>query len=658
MTDSPINNPFENEPLNFSPNDGSLGTKVPRTKVPKTKVPKTKVPGANVPGHSPVRIRFIIFVVIFGAAAAAVLFRYGYLMVNPAEPEWVRARRTERGAILDRNDRPLALQTRLGNVTVWKPNVADPEALGRELAPILEMGAAEIRERIESSPSDFLYLKKQIDQSMIGQIEDARKAGVLPGVGIESIVGRIYPDKRRAGQIIGFVGDENNGLAGIEYAFESDLAGGSQVVLTIDAKVQYILENIARRVYTENRAEAVMLTAMNPRTGEILGAASLPDFDPNDIRSSDAQSRMDRPAILAYEPGSVFKVFSIAALLDSGAIGEQTVFNCNGHYERVTGRGERVLINCLGAHGPVTARDIIIKSCNAGSAYAADRLEAIAFYNRLRDFGFGSRTGAGNPGEHAGSLSLPDRWSDRSKPTIAMGQEISVTTLQMLQAASAIANDGVLVSPRIVSRIVSGNGKTARNYETPPPRRVLKAETARAMRSYMVDVTSDIGTAWRARVEDLSLAVKTGTAEMTDPSTGAYSKTDYIASCIALLPADSPSLVLYVAIVKPKGEYLGGRIAAPPIREAAEALVDYLGIPRGLNPQVLHSGEVSLPNADIPQIGTVMPNFAGYSKRQLWPLLLWDDLNITINGDGHVVRQYPAPGTALEENTVIVLELE
>jgi cell division protein FtsI (penicillin-binding protein 3) len=585
-------------------------------------------------------------------------------MLNPAGPEQARAQRTftERGAILDRNGRILAMPTRLGNVTVWKPDTANLGDLSGELAPILKMGAGEIRDRIESSPSDFLYLKKQVDQSTIREVEDARKAGILPGVGIEYIVGRIYPEKRIASQIVGFVGDENNGLGGIEYAFEGDLApedrNGSQVVLTIDANVQYILEDIAQRVQTENQAEAVMLTAMDPRTGEILGSASIPDFDPNDIRSSDEQSRMDRPAIWAYEPGSVFKIFSLAALLDSGAIQDQMIFNCNGHYERVTGSGQTIVINCLDAHGPVTARDIIIKSCNAGTAYAADRLAAGAFYNRLRDFGFGSRTGAGNPGETAGYLSLTDRWSERSKPTIAMGQEISVSTLQMLQAATAIANDGVLVSPRIVSRIVSWNGKTARNYETPPPRRVLKTETARAMRSYMVDVTSDIGTGWRANVEDLSLAVKTGTAQMTDPRTGAYSDTDYIASCIALLPAGDPSLVLYLTIIKPQGEYLAGRIAAPPIREAAEALVDYLGIPRGKNPQVTHSGEVLLPGVDVPRIGTVMPDLSGYSLKEIMPLLLRDDLHITYSGEGHVVRQSPAPGTEMKADTGIVLELE
>jgi cell division protein FtsI (penicillin-binding protein 3) len=610
------------------------------------------------------RNRFIVFAVIFGILAAVILGRYAMLMFNPPKPGTVNPPRTfwDRGTIMDRNGRILALQTRLGNVTVWKPDMKNPVETSRVLAPILNMTSEEILERIDASRSDFLYLKKQVEQPTLREIETVLKEGELTGIGIEPIMGRIYPEGRIASQIVGFVGDEQNGLGGIEYAFEAELApkdsNGNQVILTIDANVQYILEEIGRRVYTEHRAEAVMLMAMDPRNGEILGSASLPDFDPNEIRNSDARSRMDRPAIWAYEPGSVFKVFSLAALMDSGTIAGDTTFICNGHYGRITGRGERIVINCLASHGRVTPRDIIVYSCNAGAAYASDHMDIPGFYNSLRAFGFGSRTGAGNPGETAGILNSTDRWSERSKPTIAMGQEISVSALQMLQAATAIANDGVLVPPKIVSRIVSWNGKTTRGYEPGPPRRVLSAATAQAMRSYMVDVTSEAGTGWRANVGDLSLAVKTGTAQIADPRTGRYSETDYIASCIALLPAESPSLVLYLVIVRPRGEYLGGRIAAPPVREAAEALVDYLGIPRGRNPQVNHSGNIVLPPIDTPRVDTHIPDFTGYSKRQILPLLLRDDLAIEMEGDGWVRRQYPPPGTPLQRGMAIRLELE
>ncbi|MDR0387868.1 MAG: penicillin-binding protein, partial [Treponema sp.] len=253
--------------------------------------------------------RFTIFAALFCLAAFVVLGKYAFLMFLPAEPEQVNPSRPliERGPITDRNGRILALQTRLANISVWRPEITDLDGLCRDLAPVLGYPPEDIRERIETSSSDFIYLKKQVDQSTIREIELLRSNKQVRGVGIEPILGRVYPEKRLAGQLIGFVGDDNTGLAGIEHSMEAVLAeSAGQVVLTIDTNVQYILEGIARRTMVENRAEAVMFLAMDPRTGEILGSASLPDFDPNDIRASDEQSRMDRPAIWAYEPGSVF----------------------------------------------------------------------------------------------------------------------------------------------------------------------------------------------------------------------------------------------------------------------------------------------------------------------------------------------------------------
>jgi cell division protein FtsI (penicillin-binding protein 3) len=610
--------------------------------------------------------RYIGFFALLGLAALGILIRYGILMMGTSIPERTRPPQNfaERGAILDRNGRILALQIKLANVSVWKPNITDLDSLAAELAPILEMPAGDIINRIDSSPSPFLYLKRQVDESTIRMISAGLQAKKIPGVSLEPIVGRIYPEGTLASQIIGFAGYENDGLAGIEYAFDDELLGvttngkGSHIVLTIDSTVQYTLESIAEKAMKETGAEAVMLLAMDPRTGDILGSASLPDFDPNNIQISTDEQRMDRPASWTYEPGSVFKVFSMAALLDSGAISGNSVFTCNGSYERVTNRGERIQINCLGSHGQVDARRIIIHSCNAGAAYASDRIDSGSFNELLQNFGFGDRTGAGNPAETRGFLWPLERWSERSKPTIAMGQEISVSALQMIQAASVIANDGVMVPPRIVSHIISADGKETKKWNPAEARRVLQPETAQAMRSYMVDVTSDIGTGWRARVEALSLAVKTGTAEIIDPLTRRYSSTDFIASCIALLPAESPSLILYLAIIRPRGEIYGGRIAAPWIREAAEELVDYLGIPRGRNPQINHSSTITLPLDRLPEISDIMPDLSGLSKRTLLPLLFRDDIRVEILGDGWVVRQSPPAGTPLAENQVIILELE
>jgi len=588
---------------------------------------------------------------------------YGLLMRRgiPSAPPPRSAKLMERGSILDRNGRILAIQARLADVGVWRPSIADIDELSAELAPVLGMSSAEIIDKINNTKSNFIYLKKQVDDAAARHILSLMGEKKLIGVKVDPLVGRIYPENNLASQIIGFVGDENNGLEGIEYAFNSILTGTenegkvSQVVLTIDTNVQFILERIAAQILDETKAEAVMYLAMDPRSGDILGSASLPGFNPNDRRDSTDISWMNRPAIWAYEPGSVFKVFSISALMDTGAISASSRFTCNGIYERVTNRGEKIEIKCLGVHGNVSAREIIINSCNAGAAYASDRLGNGAFYDFLNDFGFGSRTSAGSPGESAGYLRQSAYWSDRTKPTLAIGQEVSVSAYQTIQAATAIANDGILVPPRVVSHIVLPDGRTE-DWNAGNSRRILKAETARAMRSYMVDTAS--GMAWRAAVDDLSLAVKTGTAQIIDPVTKKYSDTDFIASCIALLPSESPSLILYLAVIKPKGEIFGSRIAAPAIREAANSLIDYLGIPRGRNQHETHSSMITIPTGRLPVIRDQVPDFSGIAKRTLLPLLLRDDINVDIRGDGWVRRQSPPPGTPVKSGMTIILELE
>jgi cell division protein FtsI (penicillin-binding protein 3) len=625
------------------------------------------------PSPPPKKIRFIVFIVFLALLTAGVMSKYAVLMLRPEQTITRKQPLTaDRGQILDRNGRILAIQTRFGNITVWRPQIRDLGALATLLSPVLDMSESAIIDKITLSATDFIYLKKQVDRDTFLKIEEFADSRMIDGVSIEPVMGRIYPEGQLAGQIIGFTGDENIGLAGIEYAFDTELmakagnsmesAGGiagNQVVLTIDATIQYLLEEIAEKTLIENQAEAVMLLAMEPRSGEILGAATMPGFDPNQFKESSEQSRMMRPAVWAYEPGSVFKVFSLAAILDSAAINPQTTFYCDGAYTHTTNLGEHIVINCLGAHGSVDTRKIIIYSCNAGAAYASDKMGKTSFYDDIRKLGFGEKTGSGMPGETAGFLRQPERWSERTKPTIAMGQEIAVSALQMLQAATAIANDGVLVTPHVVLQSEDADGKNPRKPNLPAPARVLNANTAREMRSYMTDVTSSIGTGYRANIGDIPLAVKTGTAQLIDSKTGKYSDTDFIASCIALLPSDEPSLVLYIVIIKPKGSsYLGGRIAAPPIRESAEALINYIGIPRGRNPMASHTGKILLPFINNPLITDTIPDFTGYSKRQLLPLLLRDDLSINLKGDGYVVSQSPAAGTALGPDTVIYLELE
>jgi cell division protein FtsI (penicillin-binding protein 3) len=627
--------------------------------------------------------RFIITVSALLLAALYILIRYA-LKIEPGISDNSGVQRTmlERGSILDRNGKILAGQVRRYDIYIIPPKDRNPdrqnekiETLAKRLAPVLDMDVGEIMLRIRSSKKDFIIKKYVTPEAyyMIRAMQE-EKGSPLAGVVAKAVPFRVYPEKNLASQIVGFVGAEYQGQEGIEYAFNNELAGndnsgrGSKIELTIDANVQYILEKVADSTLRDTRAESVIFLAMDPRNGEILGSAVAPGFDPNDFRNFNIEYYRNIPANMPYEPGSVLKAVSISALMNSGAITENSEFICNGTYEWTTPSGRKERLRCADgqAHGRVRPREIIMYSCNIGAFHAAGMQNDQGFYQSMLDFGFGKRTGAWRPEmEISGFLDRPGSrtWSSRTKQSITFGQEIAVSALQVLQAAGAIANDGLLVPPKIVSRIVSADGKTEKPWDNGDnqSRRVISQDTARKMRQYMADTASDMGTGWRGSIGDLNIAIKTGTAQYRDPSSawGArYSETDFISSCIALLPAERPSLVLYVVIVKPRGETYGGRIAAPAIREAAEELVNYLGIPRGRTPWWPHTGSIDIAEETLPAIGARVPSFYGLSKKTLLPLLLRNDRHVEMWGEGWVRRQSPPPGTVLTADTVIELYLE
>jgi cell division protein FtsI (penicillin-binding protein 3) len=609
--------------------------------------------------NSLIKWRFYLVVITLATAVGIILIRYAVYTAGGVSDQSGRQRSSmERGKILDRNGKVLASQINLYNVYVTPPRREDITDFAMELAPLVDMSANDIYEILLRSNGNFL-LKRQAPASVMEAIKNEPK---LRGVSAVAVPSRIYPEKNLAAQIIGFTGSDNIGREGVEYAFNKELFAGNNVVLTIDINVQHILEQVASSTLNETQAESVMFLAMDPRNGEILGAAVLPGFAPNNYQAYSNSRYLSRAAHEQYEPGSVFKAFSISALMDAGVINENSEFLCTGVYERVFPSGDKIRIECADgrAHGRVRPREIIIQSCNVGASLASDRQGNQEFYQSLLNYGFSAKTGAWVNLETAGYLKEPNLWSGRSRQSIAFGQEIAVSALQIIQAAGIIANNGMLVPPKLISEIISDDGRTVSRWENGigGNRQVIKPETAWKMLSYMADTATDIGTGWRASIEDLSLAVKTGTSQYRDPLGRGYSQTDFIASCIALLPAETPSLILYVVIIKPRGETYGGRIAAPAIREAAERLIDYLGIPRGRNPIVEHSGNIEFTERTLPAIGSHVPNFYGLSKKTLLPLLLRNDIHVDIYGEGWVRRQSPSPGTPLTPDTVIELSLE
>ncbi|MCL2043226.1 MAG: transpeptidase family protein [Treponema sp.] len=621
------------------------------------------------------KVRFFLVIAAISIASLLILIQYALLIGQGSSEQSASARANiERGTIVDRHGKVLAAQVRRYDIYVRPPRDRDREIrekrienLAADLALFLDMEAEDIKTRISSASKEFA-LQREVSAETWESIRNAQSDNNerLQGVYAWAVPFRVYPERNLAAQILGFMGNHFRPLEGIEYGYDAVLSGrntggkGNNIVLTIDANVQHILERVAFSAYEDTGADMVMFLAMDPRNGEILGSAIVPGYDPNNYRASHESRWRNYPAEMQFEPGSVFKVFSVASLMDTGAISESTEFICTGVYERIFPTGARVRISCVDgrAHGRVGPREIVTLSCNVGASYAADSADNAAFYRSLTNFGFGARTGTWVNAETAGLLKSPGSWTGSTSQSIAFGQEIAVSALQVMQAASVIANDGVLVPPKLISQIVSADGKTVTNWDNPNNRirRVISAENSQKVLGYMTDTTFAMGR--RAGLEDINLAVKTGTSQMHDPDTGRYSRTNFIASTLALLPAESPSLILYVVIIKPEGDIFGALIAAPAIREAAEELIDYLGIPRGRNPIVHHPGNIDIPGEILPPISTHVPDFTNLSKKTLVPLLFRSDIRVEIFGDGWVRRQSPLPGTPITPATVIELELE
>jgi Cell division protein FtsI/penicillin-binding protein 2 len=620
------------------------------------------------------QFRYKFLIGALALCALVVAARFAYLAATPYKPSSPSDPAVERGRISDREGRVLAMDSPLYNIAVWRPETREASfpAEASRLASLSGGSESEILDRWRSGPSDYFYVARRVQPQVARAIQDAKDSGELSGVIVEKVAGRLYPEKRLASHLVGFVGDGNSGLAGIEMRCDDELskasvakpsaegAQGRSLVLTIDADIQYSLEEIARKAMADTGSEAVILLAADARTGAILAYAAMPDFDPNDYASSPSESWYDWPSVYHYEPGSVFKVFSMASVVDLGGADANTTFTCDGAYHKTTSSGEKITIKCLGVHGQVNIEKILEYSCNAGAAYASDKVDGLDFYDKLRSFGFGSRTGLLVPGETPGLLRSPDTWSLRSKPTIAMGQEIFVSAVQMVSAATAIANGGNLLKPYVVERALESDGSTAYANSPQVVRQVVSADTAKLILASMESVSSSGGTGVRAKVPDVRMAVKTGTAQMIDPNTQRYSEKDYIASTLAIFPADSPRVIVYLAIVKPTlgPSYYGGRIAAPLVKEAAEAILRVTDIPRGATPRVAHPGVVSLPAVVPVQIGDTMPDLKGVPKRLLMGLVSRKDISVTMSGQGYVVRQSPAPGAPVAKGTEIVLEFE
>ncbi|MCI7563776.1 MAG: transpeptidase family protein [Spirochaetia bacterium] len=617
------------------------------------------------------RRRFLIAALIFaGLIILTELAFYLKLALIPSSQTKIYSHITERGSIVDRNGKPLAVQANFYNVGVSPKQIPDKKQFAKDVSQVLQIPESKINSKIDlNSEKNYVSLKRKLSEDDYRILKDITDDNQYSFVRYDKIPGRIYPEKSLASQLIGYMGNDGIGLSGIEYSMQSILQPipddelnyqhGKNVFLTIDANLQYKLEKLSHEAMEKTQCESFMLIACEAKTGEILSYISLPSSDLNNYSDSKIQETIDRPAISAFEPGSVFKIFTVASIYDHGILKSGDTFLCDGVYEKKIKGGETIRIKCLEHHGRLTAREALKYSCNDVIGQISDKISDEQFIQDLKNFGFGSKTGIELPGETSGLLKEAgsSRWSGRTKPTIAIGQEISVSALQMVQAATALANDGYPVQLSVIKKITNKDGSIESEHIPQKKERILKKSTADYILSCM-ETTATTGTGSRANIKDITIGVKTGTAQMADQKSGGYSDTDFLSNCMAIFPIDNPQVILYIVIQKAQGEHLAGRIVAPLIKDTADEIIDHLGLSRGDADTFIYNGTNEVENPQTIVIKDTVPDFSGFSKRELSPLLSRKDLKININGSGWVKNQSPAPGTPLTENTIIELNLE
>lgn len=545
-----------------------------------------------------------VLIVGFGLALAGRLvhlqiFQHDDLL-SQSRKQYVRTVEivTGRGHIFDRNHSLLATNLDVESVYIDPREIFDPVATATTLARTLSLDPKDVLEKVQSK-KHFVWIKRKGRLDEIARLHQLD----LPGVGFIKESKRFYPRRQLAASTLGFVGLDNQGLAGIEHEQHSLLKGklrrkvvekdargrylqtglgedpmgqrNRDLVLTIDEVIQFYAEQELEKQVRESQAKSGLVIVMDPNDGGIYALASYPGFNPNNFAAF-PRTLWGNPAVSnAYEPGSIFKPIVVAAALEEGIARPNDIFFCeNGNYE-VGG----VHIGEAANHkfGWLTLQNIISKSSNIGAIKVAEKLGENRFHEYIRNFGFGSRLGIDLPGETAGTVRDLSQWSGLSLASISFGHEISVSPMQMTTAMAAIANGGLLLKPHLTHAMLK-DGEMVTQPERQVIRRVLTRHTSRQMIDMLKQVVKN-GTGKQAAIPGFEVAGKTGTAQKIDPETHTYSTSAYLASFIGFVPADAPRLVILVMIDEPQKSYWGGEVAAPVFQRLAEKTLRYLHIP-------------------------------------------------------------------------------
>ncbi len=554
----------------------------------------------------PYRGRRILTALLLMLGFGMVLFRLFTLQVLEAADLALKAERQHqksvtveggRGGIYDRNGKVLALNIDVPSVFGIPTAVENPAAVARDLARVLRVRAREIETKLKRDRS-FVWIARKVDPDRGRQLEQLP----LDGIGIVMEGRRFYPKGPLLSQVLGFAGMDGQGLEGIEHRYDRYLRGekrsvelqrdalgrtvfpkglgdqmpsaGHYITLTIDEVIQYIAEKELDEAVSASGAKGGIIIVMEPQTGAILAMGMNPRFDPNALGSVPPSRWRNRALTDPYEPGSTLKIIVAAAALEEKVKEPGTLlFGENGKMEVAN-----TVIHDHEKTGWMTFAEVIQKSSNIGAVKTATALGGDRLYRYLRAFGFGERTEIDLPSETSGLVKEPREWGRRSLASMAIGQEIGVTPLQLLAAFSAVANGGWLMKPYVVQEIRNDKGQIVMQTEPEVRRRPISALTASTLTDILQGVVTR-GTGSRAAVPGYQVAGKTGTAQKFDPETGTYSPTRFVASFAGYVPAMDPRLAVVVVIDEPQGEAWGGVLAAPVFRRVAEQVLPYLGVP-------------------------------------------------------------------------------
>jgi len=633
------------------------------------------------------RIRIRIIGVLFAVFFVITSSRAFYLQILKKD-DWTRIAERQhqkivpltpaRGTIYDSSGAALAVSIEMDSCFAEPVFIEEPGDAAVKLAPVLGMPREELKRKL-SGKRGFVWLRRQITPDMTRKIRDLK----IGGIGFVKELRRFYPNSEVAAHVIGFTGLDPQGLEGVELKYNSQILGNSgylvterdalgrdialmdkvvqkaskgyNLTLTVDKNIQYVTEKELAKAVTESRAAGGMALVMDPQTGKVLAMASYPTFNPNAFRSYSKDSLRNRVIADTFEPGSTMKVFLIAAAMEAKLVGPNDSFNCeNGSYA-IGGR----VIHDTHKYGNLRVSEILKYSSNIGSAKIGSRLGAERLLASLKNYGFGEKTGVDLPGEVSGYLRDRSRWYPIDLANISFGQGLSISSLQLATAVSAIANGGLLMKPYLVEKITDDAGTVIRRFSPEIRHRVSSSRTAQTMTKMMASVTSEGGTGLNAVVDGYLVAGKTGTAQKVDPMTRCYSATKRTASFVGFVPADNPRLTILVVIDEPKTSSYGGVVAAPAFREIAHQSLCYLKVPPTLPLKAKAPAQESEESSDTQQLQSpifaegvidevtgrgMMPNFRGMSIRQVMRYMEKNSLNVKIMGSGRAVEQNPQPG--------------